>query len=786
MGKHGRHHSQVSRTSYLIAGLAGGAFSFAPSALAGDAVIQGGLPPLRESVGAVQLAMATLPAWPGESAGPGQLAAQLPPAERPEGEAVVYPDWFSEKHFPVAEPEPVLKLAQMLVAPLPGGRNPQWMTLPDQAPGLRSSRELSPRMPGAAGVGRPDLQRMPPVAPATGPMVDEEGAVVPAENPPAASSGNAVPAVSKSEDESFNLMGWEIPPIRWGGSLGYSYQKSSTNTGHSAASHGTFANLSASSYLYAPWFARVSARLGITRSSTDSSSNSVGGNETNSNANVVGGGEINMFSSSRFPFRAYFDRSDTRSSGTIVSNDYVSNRFGFAQNFRSQDGNQGGNLMFDRNVVDSADGSHDDVSALSGSYSVQTGIVQNNVNGRYSLGERSNGGDRARLIGVNSSHIANISDTLNLGATMNYSDTDIRTANGSAPASSSRGRYLQLYGYGSWLPDFEDLEDLPLTLTGGLRYSAQDTQFGDEAFRAQSFGLNTGALYRHNRNLSLTANAAINRLTQSQGDSQLLTQAGTGLNYVGDPLTFGNFSYNWNGGLNLNWQSAIAETPSNSMLSGQFTHSLSRNYTVFSGQNLSLAVTQAINVSNSQLVGDTRSLTHTFSANLGLAAGERFTGSLSAMLSDVRTTGFTEQEYRVINIGLFGQGQISQVSNVNINLMFNWADQTYQTVDGFGLPSNQSTERMTVNGSAAYSHLRFAGIRGLRYNLIFVADTRLRDERLFGNVNGDVDKSRFSLTNRLEYRIGLLDLRLSLVNNDVGGKKNALLFFQVSRQIGSY
>ena len=35
-------------------------------------------------------------------------------------------------------------------------------------------------------------------------------------------------------------------------------------------------------------------------------------------------------------------------------------------------------------------------------------------------------------------------------------------------------------------------------------------------------------------------------------------------------------------------------------------------------------------------------------------------------------------------------------------------------------------------------------------------------------------------------QIGLLNFRLSLTNNDMGGKKNALLFFQVTRQIGSY
>jgi len=603
--------------------------------------------------------------------------------------------------------------------------------------------------------------------------------------PSRAAAGTDAPAGATPEAEPIGLFGWAIPPVRWGGSVGYSFQKSTSNTGHAAVSHGSFANLTASSYIYAPWFARVSGRLGITRSATDSRSEG-GGSESTRNSHVVGGGEVNMFSSSRFPFRAFFDRSDTRSSGMLVRNDYVSNRFGMTQNFRSADGNHGGNLMFERNAVRSEDGSRDNVTALSGSYSTQTGIVQNNINGRYSLSERSNGGDRARLMGLNSSHIANVSDTVNLGATVNYSSTDIRTGSRFGTPTTSLGRYFQFYGYGSWLPDFEDLEDLPLTLTGGVRYTAQDTQFASDSFRAQSLGLNAGALYRHNRNLTLNGNAAINRLTQSEGSSQLLTQFGAGANYAGNPLTFGNFSYNWNSALNLNWQSAVAETPANTLLSGQFSHSLSRNYTVLSGRNLALAASQSVNISNSQLVGDARSLSHTLSANLGLGASERFTGSVSATLSDVRTTGFAEQQYRMLNVGFFGQGQISPVSNVNVNLMFNWADQGYKTIDGFGVSSNQNTERMTLNGSAAYSHQRFAGVSGLRYIVVLVADTRLRDERLFGNVNGEVDKARFSLTNRLDYRVGLLDLRLSLVNNDVGGKKNALLFFQVSRQIGTY
>ena len=778
MGKNGRYSLRIPRAAYLIAGVVSAVLIFllinwyksrslpeSPAVRSdrqGETVQVGPPMVLRPSEA---LAFAGAGRFPENKNGQAGVQASAPLAAE-----------HSASPAPVAaaSDSKAMELAQVLV------KKP-------------SPRELSPAMPGAAAVGRVNPPSVVPDASVSigdrrgKGEVDEEGEALP-RIPVSTSPGPTSDyPTGKLAETSFGWFGWEIPPVRWGGSVGYSFQKSSSDSGQSVVSHGAFANLSASSYVYAPWLARVSGRLGMTRSTTDSQgSQGFGGNQSNGNSSIVGGAEVNMFSSTRFPFRAYFDRSDTRTSGNIVDNDYVSNRFGFTQNFRTADGSQGGNVMFDRNATRSANGERDQVSALSGAYSLQRGIVQNNINGRFSLGERSNSGERARLIGINSSHVANVSDTLNLGGTVNYSDTDIRSANGLGSVTGSRGRYLQIYGYGSWLPDFEDLDDLPLTLTGGVRYAAQDTQFGDEAFRAQSLGLNAGALYRYNSNLSLSANAAINRLVQSQGESQLLVQSGLGLNYVGKPLNFGNFSYNWNSGLGINWQSAVADTPSSSTLSGQFSHSLARNLTIFSGRNLSLTANQSVNLSNSQQLGDARSVNHTLSANMALAGGERFSGSLSAMLSDVRTTGVVEQEYRLLNLGFNGQGQLSRLSNLNVNLTFNWADQAYQTIGGVGQPSKQSNERMTLNGSAAYSHLRFAGVRGLRYNLTFVADTRLRDERLLGNVNGDIDRARFSLTNRLEYSIGMLDLRLSLVNNDVGGKKNALLFFQVSRQLGSY
>jgi hypothetical protein len=722
-----------------------------------------------------------------ESALPLRMATRLAALGGDQGENAVTPEALppSPPGLPTTSAEAPLRLSQMIKAQTATSKSPRWMTLPDQPTQLRSSRSLS--MPGAASGGGP----LPagavllPLASDDAGLSGDEGFI------PGGTPGARQVVASPAEQPYKGLAGsgWEIPPIRWGGSLGYSMQRSSSNSGSSNSSstaQGLFANLTASSYLYAPWFATVSGRLGITNANSSSSSTTAGNGDDNKSSNVVGGGELNMFSSSRFPFRAYFDRSDSRTSGTIVSQDYVSTRYGLTQNYRADDSMSSGSFMLDRSVVANSDGNNDSVTALSGSYATQTGIWQHNLNGRYSLGEREKTHESARLIGLNSSHTATVSDSLSLGGTMNYSDSELRTADGSNGLYSNRGRYLQLYTYGSWMPEFEDLDDLPLTLNGSLRYGSQENNFGGSQSTAQTMGLNLSGMYRFSNNLTASLNTALNHISVSDSGSRLLTLVGSNVNYVGNPLSFGNYSYNWNVGGSANWQSGAGEVRASGMLGAIATHSLARTYTLGEGQTLSLNYSQSLNLMSSQAVGSSESLSNNLSANYGMYFGERFSGALSGMVSDVYTTGVNAQHYKNLSLGMLGQGTLSQQSSLNLNLMFNWSDQSNQTLDAYGVPQTMNTQRMTINGSASYSHLRFAGVRGLRYNLLFAADTRLRDDRLYGNFNTDQDRSRLSLTNRLDYTLGLLNFRLSLMNNEVGGKKNALLFFQVTRQIGAY
>jgi len=653
-------------------------------------------------------------------------------------------------------------------------------------------------MPGAAGMGRPGV-----IAPVLAPAVPAPSnlTALPTEEASSTVNRKNEPISQNGESGEANLR-WGIPPIRWGGSVGYNLQRSSSSSGQGSTSQGIFSSLNAASYIYAPWAATVAGRVGLTTTSSDGTAASGTANGQGSqsrNSSLVGGGEVNIFPTSRFPFQVFFDRSDTRGSGSLVANDYVNTRFGLRQTYRGEDGYTNGGFQFDRSSVTSSLNGLDTVTALSANYGTEIGIVKNSVSGRYSLGERGLTGEKARLIGLNSAHNATLDDNINLSGNVSFLDNNLRGGNGPGSFGDTRTRFLQLNVFGTWMPEFDDIDDLPLTLSGSVRYGNLHNQFSGVGIDSTSIGGSLNGLYRFSNNLTAGANVALNQITTAGSQSILLSLVGANINYASNPLTFGKFSYNWNSGGNVSWQSGSGDIPSNLATGLQLGHTVSRLYMPSESATLSLSFTQSISANQAQSIGNSNSLSHSLALSYGSVWGDQFSGNTSISLSDILTTGYNGQHYSMLNVGFNGMGQLSSLSSANINLQFNWSQQKVDDQQNFSFQNNTTTnantntfgttdslQHMSLLGSASYTHTRFLGFRGLRYNLLFTADTRLRDDRLLGNTNGDIDRARWTLINRLDYRIGLLDFRFSTAVNDVGGKKNALLFFQVSRQIGAY
>ena len=566
-------------------------------------------------------------------------------------------------------------------------------------------------------------------------------------------------------------------------------------------------NMRGATYIYQPWLAQVSANLGLSTTQASSSSGvQVEGQSSDSqpkSSSVTGGGSLNLFPSSRFPFLATLDVSDSRSSSELVNTGYTNTRVGLRQSYSPEEGGYGVVAGYNSSKVNFGTQGSDTVNALFGDFSrnLEAQSMQANVN--YSQSSRELTGDSASLLNLNARHTYRALDNLSIDSLASLSDNNLNYTGGASGALRSRGRYLQLNSFANWHPEEdEDGNEIPLNVNVGVRALSAQSESGDTSTGAQSLGGNLSATYRFNQNLSLTGNGVVTRIATEGGDSQVLTIFGGGASYVGDPLTFGKFSYYWNTGASGNQQTGGKEGGYQT-LTGQFGHSLYRPVELGERSSLNFTLGQNVSQTTSGLFGSATALTHNAGAAYHAAFGESLNGSASLNLSDTQTTGANASgHFTNLNLLLSGQAQFSRYSSGSINMTFMRVVSNSSSVQnvspggGIGAIDNlfytnnitNRNDNTNVFGSATYQHRRVFGVSRLRYSMNFNANTlaSARDERLAGNVNAPVDNFTYSFDNRLDYRIGRLDLQLRGTIAELAGKKNAMVFFKVSREFGGF
>lgn len=559
-------------------------------------------------------------------------------------------------------------------------------------------------------------------------------------------------------------------------------------------------NLRGATYIYQPWLAQVSGNLGLSTTQANSSggaqTEAQGSGARQKSGSVTGSGSLNLFPSSRFPFLATLDVSDSRSSSELVSTGYTNTRLGLRQSYSPEAGDYSAVAGYNSSSVNFGAQGNDTVNAWFGDFSRNTEIQSMQANANYSQSARDLTGDNASLLNLNARHTYRALDNLSIYSLASVSDNTLNYMGGGSGALRSRGRYLQFNSSANWHPE-EDEEgnEIPLNVNAGVRALSSQSESGGSSAGAQSLGANLSATYRYNQNLSLSGNGVVTRVATEGGDSQVLALVGGGASYAGDPLIFGKFSYFWNAGASGNQQTGGKEG-GNQTLTGQFSHSLSRPVELGENSSLNFTLGQSAAETSSGQFGNTSSLSHNAGVAYRAAFGESLNGAASLNLSDTLTTGANAGgHYTNLNLLLSGQAQISRYSAGSINMTFQRAVANYASVQsaapetGIGnfniINRNDSTN---VFGSATYQHQRVFGVPRLRYSMSFNINTLAssRDERLAGNVNASVDNQTYFFNNLLDYRIGRLDLQLRGAVTESAGMKNAMIFFKVTREFGRF
>lgn len=596
------------------------------------------------------------------------------------------------------------------------------------------------------------------------PEADEKGK-------PSTEKQQALRQTALAETEADDGAKFGIAPIRWGGDVSEAlrWRRYTTVDGAPATStldNMQIINLRASSYIWQPWIATVDGGVGLLHSSQSNS-----GSSSDSNT-LTGNGGLSLFPRSRFPFRAFFDVSDSRTSTSLVSSstgDYSSKRVGLQQGYRTVSGESNFSLDLDRSTLSSSSFGDDVVTSLKGAYSARFGTSQTaGMNVMHTETSQQGGSSGLELNGFTAQHSYRSDSQLTVDTSASLTDTAWNTQSLGVD-SSSTSRYLQASSFANWRPD----EDKPLYINGGLRFFNGESKYASTASSTQSVGGNLMANYNPTRNIALSASGSVTRVQSADTSSLTTTQSGNA-SYNADIIKFGkDISYNWNVGGNLSNQTS-SEGANNQRITGSGSHSLFYPYLISAGSALNFSASQSLSSSYDKTYGMSNSLTHNGSMSWNAAQTESLSGSANLTVGDARTFGYSESNYQFANLHLNGRKQFSMNSSLGANAGITWNRE--------GLTGRTTT---ATNVSVSYLHSRVFNVRGLRYSIIGSVNTMSYDERLLGNVDAKRTQSGYSIDQHLNYRIGKLDTSLSATLSEYDGKENASIYVRVGRFFGN-
>ncbi|HEU5176243.1 MAG TPA: hypothetical protein VFU24_02225 [Burkholderiales bacterium] len=555
---------------------------------------------------------------------------------------------------------------------------------------------------------------------------------------------------------------WGLAPVRWRGFVAADLRSFSAEGQPRRLERVGSGQLQFSSYVWQPWFAQLEGGIGGVASS--------GGDGATRSDTLTGNGLLNIFPVSRFPFQANFEVSDSRTSDQFTGQTFQTRRYGVRQSHRDPAGEGASTGSFDRSTFVSAAQGRDTLDVLNASHVRRLGAHTLDGNANLTRNARDGTDEHSDFTRLSGRHAWTEAGLVTVDTTVSYGASDQRLAS-SGLAGAARAESFQVNSFFSGRRD----EDDPWSVTGGVRYFQNETSgLGDVTLYSLAGHVN--AAYRYSRQLVLNAGASATQNSSAGEDASLATLS-AGANYTMDTLRLGDYLYNVTVGGNLLEQLGEPSVERD-VVSAQAGHNLQRTLDFVGAQALTLTLAQSVNEVQDSVAGGLFTLTNNASAMWRLTRADGLAGFVSASAADSRSRGYNDSVFQLLNVQLSGQGQVSRYSTLLANL----------TVQGTreGTQQAQGGFNVNRNGGITYQHQRAFGVPRLRYLAIYERNDYRLNSRAQGDLNAPREQLGESFEQRLEYRIGKLEARLTVRFAELDGKDNALVFFRVARELGNW
>jgi hypothetical protein len=582
----------------------------------------------------------------------------------------------------------------------------------------------------------------------------------------------------------------QLAPIKLattvGGDIGYTFLSNSLGTiktTQQLLDVGVAVGVRAQSYLWQPWFARVTGALGIGVSANTASSS---GSPTTKSGNTIITGDValNVVQYSRFPFLAHAYRQNNQTSGFLsgINSNYLTNGLSLSQNYRSRDGKLDSQASYNHDTSGRASfgteeaGNQLNFTLVTEPYSHQIFRVFGGMTGI----DHPLKGDSSLVDTLVANHLFQPNSALSVGSFVNLiktSDTII------SPQRQNDYNSQQLSSFASWRP-----EGSPLTVTGSARLLRSNSSSTGVVTAPQPVdtNLNLGANYAWSPLLRMFGSVNVNDnggIQTVSTNAALSAQRGFGERL--DAINLGGFRYTRSVGASLSNQTTTtqntttngpsqATTTSIQQLGGNLGHDLSKSTQLGSGR-LMMDLNQGL---STILSTQASPITHLTSG--GSLLWNHTEGSGTTMLGlravDSRDLSGTHNFFQLINL----QASRNEHVGRNQSLIGNLTMQASRSgANGVSTPFIASP-----SADLTYRHQRLFQVKNLTFESILkivgadiVSSQNLATQQNLSTQN----QARASWDNNLDYFIGRLRMRLYTHIAEVDKVTQSSIFFNMVR-----
>jgi len=576
----------------------------------------------------------------------------------------------------------------------------------------------------------------------------------------------------------------ELAPIRLSGNWGYELRYDWSEDQETVLTNAAVARLNAATYIWQPWFAQVDGGFGLRFS------DSQGDNRDSSS--VLGGadGRLRLFPASRFPFEAFFDYRNNVVDDNFFDSNYEVMRYGLRQTYTPQGGGLNLGLRYEHSDRRSDQSRNRDQEEnndfLELIASRDFGDLSTRWVNRYEQNKRDNPEEEESRLFSMFRHQYPVASTASLSGQIIYRDDLDFNGNERTKQRWEFNEYL------FWRPE----TDNPLLLTAAVRYLdttiSRNLPSDDSDSNSRNLNANLGVSYQFNPYWQLSANAASTLTEDTDGEQTTETAESLRLNYDPAAIQLGESEYRWFTTLGVTAEQNSDPAEESNLITTELGlgHSLSRSFQFQSGSSLQLRLSQSGNIGQDSADGRFYWLDHSASLNWGYNSGTANT-RLSLIASDTRNyeEGINNQDEQNSELQLLdlqfsrnqSLGRYSSWSG-NISLQLRREVNHEQRNPPELAPEREDEDYLspTARIELNYQNQRLFKIPQLSFKstLRLYSDSYLP---LLDDTDNIDDQEGQVWDNKLQYRIGRLDLlllgRLSRINEELDG----LVFFELRR-----